>query len=184
MAIFIQEHPHYAVPLDCIKAFVLLLKGGHNMANSVSVISKINDFITSKHDLDTETIEFLIGLKQDVLSIEDAKPKSEYHSKELPPVEKLLRTMGKKAFLDSYEALDVEHKLGDLRNAQGLISKMKEAGIAGGEMSMRVRASTGRKIFREGLNIEALESIAHSHRTGDDVKAKAEKLLKQYGERS
>jgi len=151
------------------------------MSNSIALISKINDFISTKHDLDNETIEFLINLKKDVLVVDDNKSTKAWEPKKLPQVERLLRSMGKKVFLDCYELFDEDYKTDEKSDTQKLIVKMKELGIHGGENSFRTRVSINRSIFRNKLNLEALKVIASAPNVTTETKLRAEKLLEVYG---
>jgi len=139
-----------------------------------SVISRINTFISSKNNLDSETIGFLMELKDTILTSQDSSFLMKVQStKQLPKIESLLRIIGKKAFIDCYECFQKKH-IGEIDN---IVKNMWTCGGAETDNSARTKASTGSKIFKEGLQIEALENIIGSNRVPSEVIEKAKKLL-------
>lgn len=146
------------------------------MNNISSVISEINTFISSKNDLDNETIGFLMNLKEMLLTSQDSSfliQSQKKKQKQLSEVEILLRIVGKEAFISCYEYFKDKH-IGKKNN---IVKDMFICGGAKEDNSARTKASTGSKIFKKGLQIEALKNIIGSNRVPNKVIEEAKNIL-------
>ncbi len=77
---------------------------------------------------------------------------------------------------DGHRRNEREALCGDQGN---IILKMKECGGATTDNSARTKASVGLKIFKEGINIEALKSILNAKRVDDKTRKKAGSILER-----
>ena len=93
-------------------------------------------------------------------------------------IETTLRSIGKKAFIECFYILKEEQ---DGEN-ENIISCMMSHGGAKKESSARTKASIGRKIFKEGMELEALKNIISSNRVKEVTKNKALVILQKEGE--
>ena len=140
------------------------------MNTTVDIISKINEFIRD-NIVDKHTLEFLMELKMQVLELD--KPKRRI-VKEHSQLEILLRSMGKKCFIECYSELKMvfENKT---FNASEAIKKCSKAT----NNSLRTKASVGMRIFKMGLNIEALKSISEAEKVKLPIRKKALEILEK-----
>jgi len=143
----------------------------------MSVVAKllgdINSFLSS-NNVSHETLIFLIGLKQKILEECDVK----IEQNEAQDIEKILRVIGKRAFVDCFYIFKAEYN----DENKDVVSLMLTYGGAKSENSARTKASIGRKIFREGLELEALRNIVGSNRVEEKTKNKALEILLKEGE--
>ena len=148
------------------------------MNNVSPMISNINVFISNKNNLDDDTIDFLMTLKESLLSLQDQSFLTrEKKEKKLSEVELLLRSVGKEAFIRCYKYFKEKH-LGKKKN---IVSDMERCAGAKSVNSARTKASVGSKIFKKDLHIDALRNIIASNRVNDDVIEKAKDILKEEG---
>lgn len=89
-------------------------------------------------------------------------------AKRISDTETILKRVGMKTFIEYYRTF----QSGDTRKA---VEAMKGENYT--EKSVRTKAASGVRIFREGKNKEALEIIDSSDRVADDIRTKAHKLL-------
>ena len=85
------------------------------MTDISKIIININDFLTTHHNLEADTVSFLISLKRELLEFEEEirpqyKTSPKRIKKELSKIETYLRTCGKSFFLQCYQI----HKQGSL----------------------------------------------------------------------
>lgn len=89
-------------------------------------------------------------------------------------VESLVSRVGKSTFIKYYYAFK-KANLGNIDN-QDVVSMMNEPFT---DKSKNSRTSKGKRIFREGLEKDALESIVCSCRLDGQVILEAEKILRE-----
>ena len=150
--------------------FGITLKGV-SMNDVTEILGEINDFLTT-HTTDRDTTEFLVGLKRKLLELDMQVP-SRKKTTTLPTVEVLLRSVGKRAFVDCYEVF----KMAANGKIENIASSIKSCSGAESSNSLRTKASVGARIFREGLETEALKAILSARKVDDDTKKKAQNLL-------
>ena len=143
------------------------------MSTTSEIVSAINEFLRD-NIVDAKVVEFLVELKMKVLELDTKSQSGRSITKERSQLETLLRSMGKKCFVDCYYQLKSVH--------EGKVSKATEAikecsGSTGN--SLRTKASVGIRIFRLGLNIEALKTISKAEKVEPNVRKKASKLLEE-----
>ena len=143
---------------------------------AAGILSDINNFLVT-HNVDKEVVEFLLGLKLKVLELDEQKLHSRKKNTELPQVEVLLRTLGKRDFVSCYYIFRQasEGKIGNITEAIMDCSGAKK------DSSRRTKASVGVRLFRLGLQTEALKSIVTAEKVDDAVKEKALEILKEEG---
>jgi len=146
------------------------------MALAADIISDINTFLV-ENSIDREVVEFLMNLKMKVLELDEQRINSGKKKTELSQTEVLLRSLGKKDFVYCYEVFK--------KAAKGNIGNVSEAIVdcsgARKDTSRRTKASVGVKLFRLGLEIEALKSIVEAEKIEQDVKDEALRMLKLEG---
>lgn len=145
------------------------------MSIEEELLGDINSFLSS-NSVDQETLSFLISLKQKILEGYDMTTKQN----KISDIETTLRSIGKKAFIECFYILKEEQ---DGEN-ENIISCMMSRGGAKKESSARTKASIGRKIFKEGMELEALKNIISSNRVQEATKNKALVILQKEGEHS
>ncbi len=138
----------------------------------MELIGDINTFL-SKNTVDSKMLNFLIQLKQKILDRYSEKEAN--GKKNITDVEKILRSIGKKAFIECY---DIFKESRDNPNAN-IVSLMQRYGGANNEFSARTKASIGKKLFKEGLEVEALKNIIDSSKVEESIKNKALLLLRK-----
>ena len=143
---------------------------------TIDLLASINRFLVT-HTVDRETLEFLSDLKRQILELEDqvsmgVKPSKR---KELTKIEALLRALGKRAFIDCYEIF----KAAAAREISQVAEAISECSGAKTANSLRTKASVGVKIFKEGLQRDALEIISQANKVDPEVRMRAEQLLKE-----
>lgn len=141
------------------------------MDNITEILGEINDFLTT-HTTDRDTTAFLIGLKRKLLEL-DAQVPSRKKTTTLSTIEVLLRSVGKRAFINCYEVFKMAAN-GEIEN---ITSSIKGCSGAESSNSLRTKASVGVRIFREGLETKALQAILSARKVDDDTKEKAQNLL-------
>ncbi len=146
------------------------------MNNVTEILGEINDFLTT-HTTDRDTTEFLMGLKRKLLELDEQAMPSRKKTTTLPTVEVLLRSVGKRAFIDCYEVFKKAAN-GELDN---IASSIKGCSGAESSNSIRTKASVGVRIFREGLETEALRAILAAGKVDENTKKKAQNFLQQEG---
>lgn len=143
---------------------------------NLHIISDINQFIAKKHTLDSETVEFLGGIKLQLLEFQEKS--FEIHSKKQKTVSKevdvLLRSIGKSTFINCYHVFKAKY-LEEIKRP--ILEEMYNLGGAKSDGSARTKASIGLKIFKLDLNIEALESIIKSEKVEKSIIEKAKTIL-------
>ena len=153
------------------------------MTDISKIIININDFLTIHHNLEADTVSFLISLKRELLEFEEELVKPQYKTspkrikKELSKIETYLRTCGKSFFVQCYQILK-QGALGEINDVSTAIQYyMKAKDIKLSDNSSRTKASVGMKIFREGLQIDALNIIATANKVDNKTREAAHKLL-------
>lgn len=143
---------------------------------STNIISDINQFIAKKHTLDIETVEFLSSIKLQLLEFQEKS--FEVHNKKQKTVSKevdvLLRSIGKSTFINCYYIFKAKY-LEEIKRP--ILEEMYSLGGAKSDGSARTKASIGLKIFKLGLNIEALDSIIKSEKVEKIIIEKAKTIL-------
>lgn len=139
-----------------------------------TLLSEVNEFLVA-HTVDKETIEFLIGLKRKLLELEELEVPARQKKKELPQIEILLRTLGKKCFVSCYDIFKkaANDEIVDITSSIKYCSGAKE------DSTRRTKASVGTRIFREGLQLEALKSIVAAKKVEKSTREEAIKILQQ-----
>lgn len=143
------------------------------MSTTAEIVSDINEFLRD-NIVDVNVVEFLVELKMKVLKLDTKNQSKRRIVKEQSQLETLLRSMGKKCFVDCYYQLKMTHE-GKLSNASNAI---KECSKVDGN-SLRTKASVGVRIFRLGLNLEALKSISEAEKVEQKVRKNALKILEE-----
>ncbi len=152
------------------------------MTDISKIIININDFLTIHHNLEADTVSFLISLKRELLEFEEEirpqyKISPKRIKKELSEIETYLRTCGKSFFVQCYQILK-QGALGEINDVSTAIQYyMKAKDIKLSDNSSRTKASVGMKIFREGLQIDALNIIATANKVDNETRGAAHKLL-------
>ncbi len=142
------------------------------MNASTELLGDINTFLSS-NTVNNETLRFLIKLKQGILEGFDTGKTPQI--KNSFNLEKMLRSIGKKAFIDCYGVFK-QQKNGELEN---IVSLMKSCGGAKNDNSARTKASIGKKIFNMNMELEALKNIIGSKKISEETKNKALKILQE-----
>lgn len=137
-------------------------------------ISQINNFISQKHSLDEETVKFLSNLKLTLMGIEDDLIKKD--TKEAPEVQSLLRSVGMSSFVNAYYIFKTKHS--DNLN-KSILDEMKTFAGAKTDASARTKSSIGLKIFKKGLQIDALKLIENSLKVEQNIALKAHEILQK-----
>ena len=140
------------------------------MSTEEELLGDINSFLSS-NIVNKETLNFLMKLKQKILKGYDMTTKQN----KISDIETTLRGIGKTAFIECFYTLK-EDQDGDSGN---IISCMMSHGGAKKENSARTKASIGRKIFKEGMEIEALKNIISSNRVKEAIRNKALIILQK-----
>ena len=144
------------------------------MNKAAEILSDINTFLVS-HNVDKEVIEFFLELKTKVLDLDEQKLYNHKRSKELSQVEVLLRSIGKRAFVSCYYIFKQVAE-GTIENTTDAI---KDCSGAKKNSSRRTKASVGVRLFKLGLQIEALNTIVEAEKVEQAVKEKALEILKK-----
>ncbi len=144
-----------------------------DMSTTVEIVSNINEFLRD-NIVDKNVIEFLVELKMKVLELDEQSQSRRRIVKEQSQLETLLRSMGKKCFVDCYYQLKMVHE-GKLSNASEAI---KECSKADGN-SLRTKASVGIRIFKLALDIEALKSISEAEKVPPKVRKSALEIFEK-----
>ncbi len=147
------------------------------MNNIANLLSEINTFLV-KHNADKETIEFLLELKQKILEADEQRLANRKKTTELPLVEVLLRSVGKKAFISCYDKFK-QASNGKVGNITNFMKECLGDGVS--DNSARTKSSVGARIFREGLEIEALKNIIAAAKVEEETKDEARKILEKEG---
>ncbi len=148
------------------------------MNKVAELISDINDFLVEQNNVDKSTIEFLFGLKRKIIELDEQNLSNHQKKIELPAVEILLRSLGKKAFVRCYKMFK-QAAIGELKD---LPAAIKDCSGAKTDNSIRTKSSVGLRIFREGLQIKALKTIIAAEKVDQPIKEEALKLLQEEGE--
>ncbi len=141
------------------------------MHRVVSLKEDINSFLSS-HKVDVETFDFLMKMKKNldkVYSTDSSKT-----NKKLD-IEKTLRSIGKKAFVDCYDILKKAKK----DDKWNIVHLIKKYGGAKNENSARTKVSVGKKIFNENMEKEALQNIITSKKVDEETKNRALIILQR-----
>lgn len=144
------------------------------MTSIVNLIGEINDFLTT-HNSDNETLEFLIGMKRKLLEVDESMLIKKENNVDLPIIEVMLRSVGKRAFVNCYKYFEGVYRgeLTDINN------EMKRCSGAKTDNSVRTKVSVGIRIFREDLQIDALKNILEAGKVDNETKKKARALLEK-----
>ncbi len=137
---------------------------------TTGLIGDINTFLSS-NVVNNETVKFLIELKQRILEGCDEEKTSK--TKNSIDLEKTLRSIGKKAFVNCYNVFK-QQKNGEIENIVDLI---KKCGGTQKDNSVSTKASIGKKIFNANMELEALRNIIASNKVPEETKNKALKIL-------
>ncbi len=144
------------------------------MNTAKGLLEDINTFL-STNNVDSATLDFLIDLKQKILkSCDFTAMKS---GQNITDIEKILRSIGKKAFVDCFDVFK-QARDGD---SLDIVSMMHKCGGAKNDNSARTKASIGKRIFKEHIELEALKNIIGSAKVDEETKDKALKILHREG---
>jgi len=143
------------------------------MNASADIVSSINEFL-SDNIVDKLVVEFLVELKMKILKLDEQKQFKNRTIKEHTPLEILLRSIGKSCFIDCYYQLKMVAK-GKVFNASEAIRECSGAK----DNSRRTKASVGTRIFKLGLNLEALKSISEAEKVQPAIRKEALKILEE-----
>ena len=116
----------------------------------------------------TDEIEKEIKIETENFDINDAKKLSTFENNTMS-LEDLIKTIGMKTFVKYYEKFKGN-------TVQEIIHFMK-LNENYSINSLRTKASTGKRVFRENLEKKALEIISNSERVEIEIREEAEKLL-------
>ncbi len=145
------------------------------MNKVAELISDINDFLVEQNNVDKGTVEFLFGLKRKIIELDEQNLSNHQKKIELPVVEVLLRSLGKKAFVQCYKIFK-RAASGELKDVSTAIEDCSGAKTSN---SIRTKSSVGLRIFREGLHIEALKTIIAAEKVDQSIREEALKLLQK-----
>jgi hypothetical protein len=144
------------------------------MNTTVEIVYEINEFLRD-NIVDKHVLEFLVELKMKVLELDEQGKSKRRGAKELSQLEVLLRSIGKRSFVDCYYQLK--------KAAEGNTSNVSESIIkcsgAKKNSSLRTKGSVGVRLFRLGLNIEALKIIMKADKVEPYVREKALAILEE-----
>jgi len=119
----------------------------------------------------TDEIESEIKINTEIIDNEDESEQFfQYETLKTPPLEDMIKTIGMKTFINYYDKLKNE-------SLQAIIQYMKDHENYKIN-SINAKASTGKRIFKFGLEKQALEIISKSERIDNEIRDEAIKLLK------
>jgi hypothetical protein len=142
----------------------------HGIFNKYCVNGEWFKLTQKELDLIKENCEMMGGILATDEIESEVKIETDDTSKE--PLETLIRTIGMKTFIEYYDKL----KNNSLREIINYMKSYENYAIN----SIRTKASTGKRIFRENMEKSALEIISKSERVEVQVREEALRLLKIY----
>lgn len=140
------------------------------MLDTTKIIAMINNHIV-EHTVDESTLRLLIDLKKELLGMDDSKIKPSVSSDD--KIKLLLRTTGQRCFVDCFSYFRQASKSG----IQGFEAEIWKCSGAKKDTSFRTKVSAGTRIFKEGLELDALKVISSANRVDIKTKEKARELL-------